>query len=538
MQKSAPVLSKRFFPIALTATFFVVILAGVLHHEMWRDELHAWMLARDSNSLSELFLNLQSEGHPAIWHLILFALSRISSDPFLMQFFHICVATTSVYLIARLSPFSRLQKCMLAFGYFSLYEYALISRSYALGVLFVFSFCSLVSWLDDRKNTKSPYAEITPFLILMAMANTSIYGLLMSMALTLYLFCPSRQIRETRRLLVRYAGFVLVLVAWLLCYLQVSRINQDQGVSRHAFGEVSTADGYDTLALLMRGASTLLQIWRSYVPMPAIWNDYVWSSNFLLNNDIVIQVGGQNLLDITALLLSVLLLSWVSYLLKSQHRTFVVFATGTILLMSFSFIFFEGSIRHHGHYYLLLVACLWLARSELNRPISTTGNAKLQTQSSSLANTSRKTMQSTFLTILLVFHVAAGALLYRIDWIKPFSGSKDVAHYLREHSLEDLPILGYRDREVTSVSAYLDRPIYYPNAKRFGTFWTTRRGEDWTYITEDVRTFVREHGTPTVIVLTKPMEQQIPDTTLELLTYEEGSLVREESFYLYLATGQ
>jgi hypothetical protein len=44
------------------------VLLGLLlaHHEMWRNELQAWLLARDSDSLAELWRNTRYEEHPLL----------------------------------------------------------------------------------------------------------------------------------------------------------------------------------------------------------------------------------------------------------------------------------------------------------------------------------------------------------------------------------------------------------------------------------------------------------------------------------------
>ncbi|MEW6113407.1 MAG: hypothetical protein AB1664_14845, partial [Thermodesulfobacteriota bacterium] len=60
---------KLWVPILVYA---IVGLTGIVHHEMWRDELEHWLLARDSTELTDLVRNLRQEGHPAAWHLILF----------------------------------------------------------------------------------------------------------------------------------------------------------------------------------------------------------------------------------------------------------------------------------------------------------------------------------------------------------------------------------------------------------------------------------------------------------------------------------
>ena len=35
-------------PLWITGLYAAVLATGMAHHELWRDELQAWMLARDS----------------------------------------------------------------------------------------------------------------------------------------------------------------------------------------------------------------------------------------------------------------------------------------------------------------------------------------------------------------------------------------------------------------------------------------------------------------------------------------------------------
>jgi hypothetical protein len=45
---------------------------------MWLDELQAWLIARDSSSVIDLFKNLKYEGHPGLWHICLYLISRFN----------------------------------------------------------------------------------------------------------------------------------------------------------------------------------------------------------------------------------------------------------------------------------------------------------------------------------------------------------------------------------------------------------------------------------------------------------------------------
>ena len=103
--------------------FFCLGLILLLRHEMWQDEWQAWLLAKESASLPELFRNLRYEGHPGLWHLGLYLVSRVTFNPLGMQLLHLLVATTAVYLFLKYSPFSRPQKILFILGYFPFYEY-------------------------------------------------------------------------------------------------------------------------------------------------------------------------------------------------------------------------------------------------------------------------------------------------------------------------------------------------------------------------------------------------------------------------------
>lgn len=96
--------SNTAFTGLLVSVFFIFGLIGIANHEMWRDELQAWMIARDSSSLSDLFRNLRYEGHPGLWHSCLYFITRFTRNPIAMQFFHLLLATGVIFIFTRFSP--------------------------------------------------------------------------------------------------------------------------------------------------------------------------------------------------------------------------------------------------------------------------------------------------------------------------------------------------------------------------------------------------------------------------------------------------
>jgi hypothetical protein len=76
--------------------------------------------------------------------------------------------------------------------------------------------------------------------------------------------------------------------------------------------------------------------------------------------------------------------------------------------------------------------------------------------------------------LILTLQVVAGAYAWTLHLMRPFSTSKLAADFIRQHGYADLLIIGSGETHVTPVTAYLDRPIYYPDSERYGTFWWER----------------------------------------------------------------
>ena len=91
-------------PWILTLIFTGGIAAVTAHHEMWRDEIQAWLLARDSLSPLELLHNIRYEGHPGLWHLILWPIAQCTGNPIGMQVAHVLIAGASALILLRRAP--------------------------------------------------------------------------------------------------------------------------------------------------------------------------------------------------------------------------------------------------------------------------------------------------------------------------------------------------------------------------------------------------------------------------------------------------
>ena len=107
----------------------------VYAHAMWFDELQAWNLARASHSFPELLRHLRYEGHPPLWYLPLYGLTRFTGDPRVMQVLGWVIAVAVDAVVLFRSPFPVPARIAPVAGYFFVFEYSVITRSYGLGVL-------------------------------------------------------------------------------------------------------------------------------------------------------------------------------------------------------------------------------------------------------------------------------------------------------------------------------------------------------------------------------------------------------------------
>ncbi|WP_287128258.1 hypothetical protein [Candidatus Cyanaurora vandensis] len=406
----------------VSLVFFALAGFGIGHHEMWLDELQAWQIARTSNSLGELFANLRYEGHPGLWHLGLFLLSRFSPEPWLMQVYHLFLATAGVYIFVRYAPFTSLQRVLFVFGYFTFYEYSLISRGYGLGMLLIFIFCALYQ-------AHKPYRWLV--LVLVLLANTSVYGLLIALTLGLGLVLEPG-CRAKRWWLATAVGALGVVILQVL------------PPPDKVFG-----GDWQLRFDLPYLAQILSVVWQSYLPIPQFTLEF-WNTNWLLA-----APGGLGWAALGSLGLG--LTSW--HYLGGHPLARRVYLLGSSGVLLFTYLVYYGSLRHHGHLFVLWIACFWLS-----------------------AKTPAPAGRDQFINVVLGVQAVAGVLAFSLDVRYPFSTAQAMARLIQQQD-PDWLLVGSRDYALSPVAGYLDRAIYYPESGRFNRFvvWDRERQQELSF---------------------------------------------------------
>lgn len=492
---SAPADTSRFAAL-LTALFCAAALAGAARHEIWRDEAQAWLLARDSATPWALLANMRYEGHPALWHLILWLLTRFTHQVFAMQALHAGLATAGVYVMARHAPLGRVQKLLFAAGYFTLFEYGLIARAYVLGVGLLWTFCAL----HPRRRERLPALGC----VLALLANTSIYGLLLALALAALLFTERTGARRRWPFLV-FAGSCALAIVQMLPASDAVHAGwiHDPGAAR--------------VGNILRGA------WRACVPLPSLAAPRFWDTNLLqdfASGDVMLAA-------------SLLVLGLGALALLPRARAFLFYAMGSAALLAFGLLKFAGGLRHQGHLCLALLAGLWLFAREPDSPPWSARVRRWRRWSDAI--------RAPLLWGLLGAQAVAGCYAYVSDWRRPFSQTKAAAAWLSSGDLSRLPLYVDGGWLGPPLSAHLDRPVFHLDDERWGSFaiWrpttAARRYRPAGLLTRLQGQLAKSPDDPALLLLNRPPDALPPGLTLTEIARFTGGIVGEEDCYLYRA---
>src|SRR6185369_701731 len=196
------------FALLVTAAYLLYAGFTTYHHEMWRDEMSPWLIARDSVSPLQIFHNIRYDGHPALWYLLLWPLTRLTGDPQAMQWLNLSICAGAVFLIARYAPAPRWLRATAALGYYPVYEYGSVARNYSLGLFALVAFCAAFPRRRER--------PVLVGVLLLLAANTSMLACLLAMTATFVLLVEAIREPDAPVAGSRWAG--LALAAAGICF--------------------------------------------------------------------------------------------------------------------------------------------------------------------------------------------------------------------------------------------------------------------------------------------------------------------------------
>ena len=503
---------KKKIEIVLIITFAIITFIGILNHSMWRDELNGWLIARDSSSFFDFFESVKYEGHPLLWYFLLWFLNKFTANPIIMQVVHwlISVATLSIFIIY--APFNTLQKVLFSFGYFPLYEYSLISRNYAFGILSIFLFCTCFQIRSRHRN------YVTLAFILAFMANTNAYCLLISIALGITLFCEY--------CFKKYLGYTIEAKK---AHIIISILILIIGVSISVFTLLppidSTLQGGANQWFLNFDINRLLQtvnrIWRSYI--------------------MVIIPSDSKILDLIFFsFLSIILFSCILLSFIQKPVALCFYLVGSLEIIIFTYIKFLGSQRHYGHLYIILISSLWIENScddvRLHKKYLENIFVRFLNSFSKITEF-LVSYRKYVIGIILWLQVIAGIVAFSRDLSIPYSSSRMTANFIQQNNLDDYLIFGSEDFTIAPISGYLNKKIYYPETKKMGSyvlFNNSRQPTNDLEIISQIEKRILNQNENILLILNHELLEYSDNLDIVLLKKFMKSFIYNEKYYIYL----
>jgi hypothetical protein len=507
--------NSRLWTAACHLLFALLVVANsvrMLRHAMWGDELQAFMIALASRGPLELFHNLRYDGHPGLWHALLWLVTRFTADPLAMKILHLAIALAVWLLIYRWSPFTAAEKFLLLLSYFLFWEYFVLSRGYALMTLLGLGFVALRAWRPRRL--------VLAWVLLGLLANTAVYGAIWSIAFAVFLVVQHRA--QPRQLILGGAVYA-ILVALAIATMAPAPgtvgapgmvVHASYGLSLDRFLAVA---GLPIDALFPIDTGWIADFLRSRsVDWPPFWNPRPLA---------VLALYPSLAKPRLVVPLALAALIGGAWLFARHRRTLASLpvaelAIGWFGVFAFAYLWWQPfNSRYAGILFVMLVGAMWSLRCR----------APLRAPRWWIA--------------LLIPNAIAGIYTLQSE-LRPFTEARDTALWLKRNGLAQNFLVGAPDLAASSVAAYLGRPIYYLECQCDGTFieWNVPRAHffDGTETVPRVRRAMAIAGAREAVLLRNqetPAESEAyataPDLSFTLLRSFTGGVLSYQDYLIY-----
>lgn len=413
--------------ITIVAVYALLTIIGLHAHELFLDEAHHFLIGRDSTSLTDLFNNARYDGHPRLWHMLIFLITHtLTTSPIALQVLQGLISISVAFVFLRYAPFSLPVKVGVLFGYYLLFEYNILSRNYALGLLFLFIACSLIN------GPRRPLIALG--ILILLMCNTHLFFTFASIGLYGYLFW---EYAANKKLLTRpFVIFTILFLLGLTAALIQARVPQVDNVNLTPVHPDKFLSGGNILF-------AVFGLVRGWLPIPLINGGRFWNHYWLSPEKIGPALG---------ILLFIFLVIFPAPFLRQHKRVLLFYYTTVVLLLVFFDVTQMTAARYFGMVFIFFLAAAWL--SAQGAPDALAGAPRLFRLA---------------LYAILTLQLAIGIYAFEKDLTRPFSQSRNTVSYLRTLPPDEKIVVdGYNSGPM--LCAYLRSKVFYLTTGAEGSF--------------------------------------------------------------------
>jgi hypothetical protein len=421
--------------LGLLAAWMVIVITASFQHELWRDEVRAFSIAIGVDSPFKLLSALKDEGHPGLWHLLLYIGYSLTHSVYILQSIALSIAFLLVALFLFRSPFPLWVKVMFVFSIFPVYEYSVMARNYGISMLLFFIFACAY-----KERQKHPWLL---GLILGLLANTNAHSLILSGILA---------------------------AVWLWDEFENCNYSPTQLFSHCRLGMVAAAAG----ALL--AVITILPE-HSTIQSPVKHNFHEIASSVILNS----IFPGKKYLAILPIshqsLINTLMVWGLAAGLAKRIPYSIALIAGYTLIGVFAELVYVVALRHQGVVFSFTLCLYWIAQQNHSETDPRQGTIE------TVKNAMRIVALCVILPTILAFQVHKGYKAIALDMRELKSSSASLGQFLSSHpELHDAIIMGEPEYLIEALPYYAKNRIYLPRQSEFGTVfrWTSARKEKFS----------------------------------------------------------
>jgi hypothetical protein len=258
-----------------------------------------------------------------------------------MQVAQWLIINSAVFILLFFSSLPLLTRVLIPFGYFFLFEYAILSRNYAIAILLAFCICLV---MRSALRYKVPLYYVLLFLL----ANTHLLALILAGSVHLYFLKQNKEQGRKMAILALHGLFGLLLLLPTLYFIF------PPSDSSHTFQAFLGRLHFKEQAVIM-----LLAPFRSFMPIPAWWEYHFWNTEFLL------QAQQQyRFLRFVTLLVALALPLLTAYILKDNRKSLAVFMANLAVTLAMAVVFPLISVRYTGFIFIGFIVAYWLYTTE------------------------------------------------------------------------------------------------------------------------------------------------------------------------------
>ena len=405
--------------LAIWLLFASVTLLMVWYHEPWRDEAQGYLVVRDT-TLTELILHMKYESQFLLWYLLTWLLVRLCGVTiFGLNLLHWAVSCCTAFLVLRRAPFRLLTRVALIFTVLFAFEFTVVTRHYAIGVLLLTIL--MVNW---NERFRHPVLFATGIAVC-ASANLPVWVCLGGICITIAYEVNARRL-WTRpvicAILIAFFGFVLAM-----------------------------AEIYN---------------WRGGFGSPYVSYRGDQVAGFVLAKRLQDVFGATaNLIHLPAWMCPVCFLAGALYFAWKSIPAFGCYLVSSFLMFSLQFIGGFHSMRHTGFLLLGVVVSCWIAAEDDTAP-----SGYLSRMPKRAAACIAAAAWCTAAVLLFLQCVLTPFFVW-MEVKYPFSHGRATALFIRDNIPEDVPMFCFTARSNVTVLPWLPgREFFIFDRMEMGTY--------------------------------------------------------------------